>query len=128
LTEKITKALEQSSNCVPWRSGLVPLFLDLGLDKVVPVNSPGIAQPVPLELPADRGVVAAQSTGYFPERKLGDLQMTDDVSLLRCKMSVGHDGFLSGCWLFALSTLPETPSCLVSHSATREKLLNNSDS
>jgi hypothetical protein len=64
---------------------------------------------IAFDLSADRGVVPTQSPGNLSQSKLGHLQMADDMSLLGCKMNVGHDGLLSGVWVVRTSNTTRNP-------------------
>ena len=69
--------------------------------------------------PADGRVVPSQSAGNFPKAELCNLQMTDDISLLGCKMRVGHDGILSGVLVARTSNTTRNPimSCFLARAA-----------
>ena len=97
---------------------LVTSLIRVMLGSIIPVDGIiGVGRSVPCNLSADARMVPSEATAYFPQRKIGNCHMTDDILLFSGKMMVGHDGLLSEfeCWWYF--TLPENPvmSCILSH-------------
>ncbi len=80
---------------------------------VIPVN--GISKVsfhISFEFPADGRMVSIDPSADLAQAETGTVQMTDDISLIFCKMSIRHGRLLLAVRLVVLPTLPETLSCL----------------
>ena len=66
---------------------------------------------ISFEFPADGCMMSVDPSGNLSKGKTGTRYMTDDISLIFCKMGIGHGRLLLGVRLVVLPTLPEILSC-----------------
>ena len=82
------------------------------MSPIIPINGAIIFWPVTIEFSADGRMVSVYPSCNLTQTKIGTLEMTDEISLIFCKMCIGHDRFLLGIRSVVLLILPDLLSCL----------------